>query len=154
MKIDYNNLYTHFVLTVFERQRNIPEKNRVRIEKYITGIVNRNKSKLYAIYANPEHVHFLVSRSPVIGEEELATNIADSSESFINENRLSSNQFHWQQSASAFSVSKSHVDKVCKYILDQPEHHKIFSFADEYEKFLKFYEETIRNKVNKVDDVP
>jgi REP element-mobilizing transposase RayT len=152
MKIDYNNLYTHFVLTVFERQRNIPEKNRVRIEKYITGIVNRNKSKLYAIFANPEHVHLLLSRSPEIGEEELATIIADSSESFINENHLSTVTFRWQQSASAFSVSKSHVDKVCKYILNQPEHHKKYSYADEYEKFLKFYEETIQNKVNKVDD--
>ena len=152
MKIDYNNLYTHFVLTVFERQRNIPEKNRVRIEKYITGIVNRNKSKLYAIFANPEHVHLLISRSSEISEEELATIIADSSESFINENHLSTVTFRWQQSASAFSVSKSHVDKVCKYILNQPEHHKKYSYADEYEKFLKFYEETIRNKVNKVDD--
>ena len=99
MKIDYNNLYTHFVLTVFERQRNIPEKNQVRIEKYITGIVNRNKSKLYAIFANPEHVHLLISRSPDISEEELATIIADNSERFINENRLSSFPFQWQQSA-------------------------------------------------------
>jgi REP element-mobilizing transposase RayT len=39
----------------------IPEMNRERIEKYITGIVNNNNSKLYSIYANPEHVHFLVS---------------------------------------------------------------------------------------------
>lgn len=59
----------------------------------------------------------------------------------------------WQQSASAFSVSKSHVDKVCKYILNQPEHHKKYSFAEEYEKFLKFYEESLGNTVNKVDDV-
>jgi len=154
MKIDYNNLYTHFVFTVFERQRNIPEKNRVRIEKYITGIVNRNNSKLYSIYANPEHVHLLISRSSEISEKELATIIADSSENFINENHLSTFPFRWQQSASAFSVSKSHVDRVCKYILSQPEHHKKHSFADEFEKFLKFYEETIRNKVNKVDDVP
>ena len=147
MNIDYNNLYTYFVFTVFERQRIILEKSRVRIEKYITGIVKRNESKLYAIYANPEHLHLLVSRSPEIGEEELATIIADSSEIFINENHLSTFPFHWQQSASAFSVSKSHVDRVCKYILNQPEHHKKHSFADEYEKFLKFYEETIRNKV-------
>ena len=154
MKIDYNNLYTHFVFTVFERKRNIPEKNRVRIEKYITGIVNRNHSKLYAIYANPEHIHFLVSRSPEISEEELATIIADNSERFINENHLSTVPFHWQQSASAFSVSKSHVDKVCKYILNQPEHHKKISFAEEFEEFLKFYEKSIHEKVNKVDDVP
>ena len=153
MKIDYNNLYTHFVFTVFERQRNIPEKNRVRIEKYITGIVTRNNSKLYAIFANPEHVHLLISRSSEISEEDLATIIADSSESFINENRLSTVPFHWQQSASAFSVSKSHVDKVCKYILNQPEHHKKYSFAEEYEKFLKFYEKSLTDKVNKVDDI-
>lgn len=145
MKIEYNNLYTHFVFTMFERQRIIPEKSRVRIEKHITGIVKRNKSKLYAIFANPEHVHLWISRSPEMSEEELTTLIADNSERFINENQLTSFLFRWQQSASAFSVSKSHIDKVCKYFLYQPEHHKKCSFADEYEKFLKYYEETIQN---------
>ena len=62
MKIEYDNLYTHFVFTTFGRQAIIPEKNRIRIEKYINGIINNNESKLYAIYANPEHVHFLISR--------------------------------------------------------------------------------------------
>jgi putative transposase len=61
MKIEYNNVYTHIVFTTYERQRIIPEENRIRIEKYITGIISKNKSKLYAIYANPEHMHLLVS---------------------------------------------------------------------------------------------
>ena len=71
MKIEYNNLYTHFIISTFQRQALIQEKNRIRIEKYITGIVNNNSSKLYAIYANPEHVHILVSRAASISEEEL-----------------------------------------------------------------------------------
>ena len=151
MKIEYNNLYTHFVLTTFDRLACIKEENRIRIEKYITGIVNNNSSKLYAIYANPEHVHILVSRSPGISEQNLATIIADSSEKFINQNNLLNGHFKWQQSASAFSVSKSDIDNVCKYILNQPEHHKKVTFEEEYEKFLKYYEETLKNKVNKVD---
>jgi putative transposase len=110
MKIEYNNLYTHFVFTTFGRKHLIPEKNRIRIEKYMTGIVCNNSSKLYSIYANPEHVHLLVSRSATISEEELATIIAESSEKFIIENRLAIGQFRWQQSASAFSVSKSDID--------------------------------------------
>jgi putative transposase len=122
MKIEYKNVYTHYVFTVYDRQRIIPEESRIRIEKYITGIVAKHHSKLYAIYANPEHVHLLVSRDPYISEVELATIIANSSEHFINENKLTSFLFHWQQSASAFSVSKSDVDRVCKYIIDQPEH--------------------------------
>ena len=145
MKIEFNNIYTHFVFTTLGRQPVIPEKSRVRIEKYITGIVNRNSSKLYAIYANPEHVHFLISKAPELSEEELATIIAASSENFINENRLTSAPFKWQQSASAFSVSKSEIDRICKYILNQPEHHRAVSFAEEYEKILKYYQEALKN---------
>ena len=144
MKIEYNNLYTHFVFTTLGRQFMIPEKNRIRIEKYITGIVSNNSSKLYAIYANPEHMHFLVSRAATISEEDLASIIAESSERFINENKLASGQFKWQQSASAFSVSKSDVDRVCKYILNQPEHHKKISFAEECEQFMKYYQDTLK----------
>ncbi len=144
MKIEYNNLYTHFVFTTFHRQNLIPELNRERIEKYITGIVNRNDSRLYAIYANPDHVHFLVSRSAALAEEELASIVADSSEWFINKYKLSVGVFGWQQSASAFSVSKSDVNKVCKYILNQPEHHKKYSFSEEYDKFVKYYQDKLK----------
>lgn len=136
MKIKYNNLYTHFVFVTLHREKVISEKSRIRIEKYITGIVNNNSSKLYAIYANPEHIHFLVSRAPDLSEEELATIIANSSENFINENKLVKGKFAWQSSASAFSVSKSDVDKVCQYILNQAKHHKKTSFKEEYDLFI------------------
>jgi len=112
MKIEYHNLYTHFILITQDRIPSIPEKNRERIEKYITGVITNNHSKLYSIYANPEHVHILVSRSPKLSEEILATIVADSSLKFINDNKLSIGTFAWQQSASAFSESKSDVDKV------------------------------------------
>ncbi len=50
----------------------------------------------------------------------------------------------WQQSPSAFSVSKADVDKVCRYILNQPEHHKKVTFANEYDEFLKHYQKTLK----------
>jgi len=146
MKIEYHNLYTHFVFTTLHREPLIAEVNRERIEKYITGIVNNNKSKMYAIYANPEHIHFLVSRSPDIDEQKLADIIANSSFRFINENKLCENKFNWQMSCSAFSVSKSEINKVCKYILKQPEHHRKLTYAEEYELFLKFYQKTINSR--------
>ena len=150
MKVEFNNLFAHFIFTTLHREPLIPEKNRTRIEKYITGIVNNNNSKLYAIYANPEHVHFLVSRSPAISEEQLATTIALSSARFINEHNLAKTNFAWQLTASAFSVSKSDVDRVCKYILNQPNHHKKVTFAEEYQQFIRHYQETLeRHKASK-----
>ena len=148
MKIDYHNLYTHFILITEKRAPLIHEGHRERIEKYITGIVNNNSSRLYSIYANPEHVHFLASRSPHLSEEALATIIADASQKFINNNKLSAGVFAWQQSASAFSVSKSDVDRGCKYILNQREHHKKMTFAEEYDKLLKLYQKSLRWEIN------
>ena len=49
--------------------------------------------QIIAIYANPEHVHFLISRSPELSRQQLATIIADSSERFTNENKLSTKKF-------------------------------------------------------------
>jgi len=43
---------------------------------------------------------------------------------FILDNNLCNGKFSWQDTASAFSVSKSDIDKVCKYILNQLKHHK------------------------------
>ena len=144
MKIQYNNLYTHFIFITLNRQPIILELYRIRIEKYITGIVNNNDSKLYAIYANPEHVHFIISRSPGLSEEYLSTIIAESSERFINENKLCIGKFAWQESAATFSISKADVNKVCKYVLNQPKHHHKITFSEEYESFMKFYQMTLK----------
>jgi REP element-mobilizing transposase RayT len=139
MEIRFNNLYTHFVFTVENRQPIIKEENRERIEKYITGIVNNHQCKLYAVYENPEHVHFLVSRSPEMSEHQLAELVAEGAETFIHAHSLCSGRFRWQTTCSAFSVSKKEVDKVCKYILNQPEHHKTESFSVEYDKIMEHY---------------
>ena len=144
MEIQYNNLYTHFVFTTRDRLPVITENHRERIEKYITGIVNNHKCKMYAIYANPEHIHFLASRDPNMSEKELAELIANASEVFINTNKLCKGKFYWQTSCSAFSVSKGDIDKVCKYILNQPEHHKKQTLAEEYDVFLKFYQQPLK----------
>lgn len=147
MKVEYNNLYTHFIFTTLHREPLIREENRERIEKYISGIVNNINCKMYAIYANPEHIHFLVSRSPDMDEQRLATIISTSSQKFINDNSLCGNNFQWQISCSAFSVSKADVNKVCKYILNQREHHRKHTFAEEYDLFIKHYQKTLNNKI-------
>lgn len=107
-------------------------------------LINNSECKLYSVYANPEHMHFLASMSPVISEEKLATIVAESSVKFINENKLCKINFSWRQTCAAFSVSKADVDKVCKYILNQKEHHLKMTFTEEYEKFIKFYQRTLK----------
>lgn len=148
MTADYNNLYIHFVFTTSNRLPIIKEQYRNRIEKYITGVVKNHKCRLYAIYANPEHMHFLLSKNSSISEDQIATTIADASSAFINEHRLCQGVFAWQQTCSAFSVSKTDIKKICKYILNQPVHHKIHTFDEEYLEFIRLYQQTINPKAS------
>ncbi len=76
--------------------------------------------------------------------KKLASIIAESSQRFINQNKVCDIQFTWQDAASAFSVLKSDVYRVCKYILNQPEHHRKISYSEEYEEFIKFYRKTLQ----------
>lgn len=46
-------------------------------------------------------------------------------------------RFAWQTGYAAFSVSESQVPKIRRYIQDQPEHHKVRTFRDEFIKILK-----------------
>ena len=45
--------------------------------------------------------------------------------------------FAWQGGYGAFSVSASAIDKTCKYIDGQQEHHEKQTFQDEYRAFLR-----------------
>jgi len=146
MQIEYDNLYIHFVFVTKDRQPLISDNHRIRIEKYITGVIKNNSCKLYAIYANPEHVHILLSKAPELSEIQISTIIADSSAKFINDNKLCKFRFEWQQSAAAFAVSKSDIDKVCQYILGQPLHHKKVTYAMEYDAFMQHYQQPLRPK--------
>lgn len=83
-----------------------------------------------AIYCNPDHVHVLIGLHPTISISDMARDIKASSSKWINEKDWLTSKFSWQQGA--FFYSKSQIDRVAKYILNQPYHHRKTSFKDEY----------------------
>ena len=62
--------------------------------------------------------------------------IKSNSSKYINENNWTFGNFQWQRGYGAFSYSKSQVDKVVKYILNQKRHHEKESFQEEYVRIM------------------
>jgi putative transposase len=136
----YTQLYIQFVFAVKGRKSLINEKFREELEKVMCGIVNNQNSKPLAIYANPDHIHLFVGLHPTASPAKLMEQVKSSSSKWINDNKLTFDKFSWQDGYGAFSYSKSHIDRVVKYILNQPEHHKKQSFKDEYLDFLNKFD--------------
>jgi putative transposase len=137
MANSYTQLYIQIVFAVKSRENLISEQWRVSLEKYICGIITHNKSKLLAIYCNPDHTHILLSIHPNISISEITRDIKTNSSRWINENKLIKGKFNWQEGYGAFTYSKSQLDAVIKYIINQPIHHKKNTFKEEYLRILQ-----------------
>ena len=135
----YSQLYIQIVFAVKGRHAFIKETFREELQKYISGIITKQKQKLYAIYCMPDNTHILVSMKPDIAISDLVRDIKSNSSSFIKDKDLVKD-FSWQTGFGAFSYSKSQSKNVVEYILNQPQHHKKKTFKEEYMEFLEKFE--------------
>lgn len=136
----YSQIYIQIVFAVKGRQNLISNENREELHKFITGIVANRNQKLFAVFAMPDHIHILVSMSPAITISDLVRDIKTGSSKFINEKGWINGRFSWQEGYGAFSYSKSNIDSVVKYILNQEDHHKKKTFREEYLDFMEKFE--------------
>jgi putative transposase len=136
----YSQVYIQIVFAVKGRENLISKNNREELQKYITGIIQNREQKLLSIFCMPDHTHILVGIKPSIAISDLVRDIKTGSSHFINEQKWVKGKFNWQEAFGAFSYSRSQIDDVVKYILNQEEHHNRISFKNEYISFLKKFE--------------
>lgn len=136
----YIQIYIQIIFAVQGRQNLVAPSKREILQRYIAGIINNNQ-KLLAIYANPDHLHLLVGINSLNFKiSDFVREIKANSSRFINEEKWLNGKFYWQEGYGAFSYSKSQIDKVVNYILNQEEHHKKRSFKEEYLELLNKFE--------------
>jgi REP element-mobilizing transposase RayT len=82
----------------------------------------------------PDHVRIFIGQKPSESISELVKEMKNASNVFINTGKLSRFKFDWQNGYSVFSHSRSQVNSVCKYILNQKEHHRKKPFKKEFLK--------------------
>jgi len=133
----YTQMYVHIVFSPKNKQALIGKSWKNELEKYITGIVQNQNHKLLAIGSMPDHIHIFIGYNVNYLIPDLVEEIKTSSNSWIKQNKLTQFKFGWQKGYGAFSHSRSQLDTVVNYILNQEKHHKKKSFRDEYLEILR-----------------
>ena len=101
---------------------------------------------MLAVNGMPDHVHIFIGLKPSEALSDLVREIKNATNDFIKENKFSRFHFEWQAGYGAFSYSRSQVDAVCKYILNQKGHHQKQTFEQEFLKILDDFEVEIGRK--------
>ncbi len=132
----YSKIYIQIVFAVKGRQNLIPKAHREELHKYISGIVDRRDQKLLSVFCMPDHTHLFVGMKPSVSVSDLTRDVKAASSGFISDNNWVKGKFQWQEGFGAFSYSRSQVDTVAAYVLNQEEHHRKQTFREEYIDFL------------------
>lgn len=132
----YSQIYIQIVFAVKGRQNLIPKAHREELHKYISGIVDRRDQKLLSVFCMPDHTHLFVGMKPSVSVSDLTRDVKAASSGFISDNNWVKGKFQWQEGFGAFSYSRSQVDTVSAYVLNQEEHHRKQTFREEYIDFL------------------
>ena len=140
MSNTYTQLYIQLVFAVKGRKSFIQQTWEQELYQYVTAVVQNDKHKLLAINGMPDHIHIFLGLNPAIAISDLVKDIKRATNNWVNDKAFIKEKFEWQGGYGAFSYSRSQIDQVCKYIVNQKVHHSKQSFKTEYTNLLKLFE--------------
>jgi REP element-mobilizing transposase RayT len=128
---------------VFSTKNREPFLNSVDLRKNVFQHIKNNATDkgiwLDCVNGYHNHAHCLIS----LGKEQIISKVAQlikgESSFWINQQKLTSQKFIWQDDYWAVGVSESHLESVRKYIHNQEVHHSKNSFTDELNVFVEKY---------------
>ena len=136
----YSQINIHCVFAVNGRENVITKVYRDDLHKYMSGILKNDNAFPLAVGGWLDHVHVFFELQPNSKISDLMRDLKATTSKWINDNRLVSGKFQWQEGYGAFSYSRSQRSDVINYIMNQEEHHKTKTFKEEYLELLKKFE--------------
>ena len=135
-----SRIWTHLIFSTKERFPFLSDTHvRSDMHAYLATVLRSHDCETLIVNGMADHVHALFALSRKHAISNVVKEIKRTSSSWIKEISPTMRKFHWQNGYGAFSVSQSHVDRVCEYIEQQERHHWRTSFQDEYRRFLTKY---------------
>jgi putative transposase len=125
------NSTTHITFSTKNRQQYIAATIEDELHKYIAGVIRGLEGACLEINGATDHVHILAILPPKIAVSNVLRVVKANSSKWIHEMKPELPSFAWQDGFSAFTVSKSQLGPVRRYIRNQKIHHRRVDFKEE-----------------------
>ncbi|MDJ0837841.1 MAG: IS200/IS605 family transposase [Acidobacteriota bacterium] len=145
MPTSYVQVWLHIVFSTKHRNGYLSDPAiRKEMHRFLGGMVRHLGATPRIVNGVEDHVHILCGMSKTMTLAAFVKEMKRTSSIWVKDRFPSLADFSWQQGYGAFSVSRSAVERVHRYIADQERHHRHQGFQDEFIQFLKKHE--IRHK--------
>lgn len=137
MAHSYVQLLTHIVFSTKRREHLLTTELRGRLFPYMGGIIRELDGSAILINGVSDHVHILALLPAKRALSDILRDVKANSSGWVHKQFPAMRKFAWQTGYGAFSVSKSNLDVVRKYIANQEEHHRRKTFQEEFVGLLR-----------------
>jgi putative transposase len=137
MSHTYTNVLIHALFSTKDRRPWLNAEVREEVFRYLGGTVNELGGQSLLVNGPSDHVHMLFVQPPTLSLATFMGKIKSNSSGWVKHHWQDRRNFGWQTGYAAFSVSKSQVEPVKRYVLNQEEHHRRVSFQEEVIAFLE-----------------
>jgi putative transposase len=135
MATTYLSLNYHIVTATKERQPWIEPAWRGRFHEYLGGTISGLDGVALAVGGVADHVHLLVALRATHRLSDFVREVKKSSSAWATQHGNPS--FKWQESYAAFTVGRSQLEAVRRYVLNQEQHHAHRSSTEEMRELLE-----------------
>lgn len=132
----YTCLHYHVIFSTKNRERWLVPEVEQRVWRFIGGIARAHRMTALQVGGVEDHIHALITAPPTIAPFQIAQFLKGDSSKWIHEEFSALRNFGWQDGYAAFTVSKSNIPQLIKYIQNQRAHHRKKTFQEEYLEFL------------------
>jgi putative transposase len=126
---------------IFSTKNRFPFLNdthtRNRMHRDLSSVRNQNDTPVVEVGGTGDHVHILCLLSRKHAVSELVRKANANSSAWAKSLGGKWAKFSWQSGYGVFSVDRSQMDPLRRYIQDQSEHHRHKTFQEEYVEFLR-----------------
>ncbi len=130
-----SQMYVHLIFGTKNRHPFISDNIRPNLHAYMAGILKNKESPALRINSVADHIHILFRLSKNHSLAKVVEEVKKHSSKWMKTEGI--HGFTWQIGYGAFSVSSSNLELVKEYVLNQMEHHKVKTFKEEVEEFIK-----------------
>ena len=134
--MSFANLYYHIMFHTKYNAMAINVENERILYSYINGFCNNYGVKLIRLGGMPDHIHMLVNMPTTVSVSDFVKQLKVATSKMLYQDGHFQYFEGWQNGYSAFTYAFKDIDMIINYIKGQKEHHKVFSFRDEYRKIL------------------
>jgi putative transposase len=122
----------HCIFSTKQRANLIPDPT--ELCRYLAGVAQAKNITLLAAGGTANHMHLLIHVPPVMPLAKAIQELKGNSSRWLHERGV---RFEWQEGYGAFGVSQSQKQIVADYIAHQAEHHRTWSFEQEFMTLLR-----------------